>query len=170
MYLGPLLNLSPSPSTDPSGAFAINALTLTILDGLSNEPHDTHHPIASGQVYEDQKPEALKKAEDYRTVRLPKFLAYFERVLSGEASGGGEYLHGGKLTYADLVLFQALDGVTYAFPKCVKRLREGGEYEKVFGLYERVKGDEKLKAYLGSERRQKYGNGIYRRYPELDDE
>ena len=34
------------------------------------------------------------------------FLAYFERVLSGKASGGGPWLYGGRLTYADLVLFQ----------------------------------------------------------------
>ena len=34
------------------------------------------------------------------------FLAYFERVLSGKASGDGPWLYGGRLTYADLVLFQ----------------------------------------------------------------
>ncbi|MBH1945660.1 glutathione S-transferase family protein, partial [Erythrobacter sp. YJ-T3-07] len=38
--------------------------------------------------------------------RLPKFLGYFERVLQGEASGEGPWLYGGKLSTADLVLFQ----------------------------------------------------------------
>lgn len=160
----------PSADEDPVGIYHVNALTLTALDGLSNEAHDTHHPIATGDYYEDQKPEALKKAKDYRANRLPKFLGYFERVLKGEASKGGEYLYGGQLTYADLVFFQCLDGVTFAFPKAVARLRESGDYDRAFALYDRVKGLDKVKAYLESDRRQKYSMGIWRHYPELDDE
>jgi len=67
------------------------------------------------------------------------------------------------------VLFQALDGVSHAFPKRVAKLRETGDYDKVFALYDRVKALEKVKAYLESDRRQKYGMGIYRHYPELDE-
>lgn len=148
----------------------MNSLTLTALDGLSNEVHDVHHPVAVGAYYEEQKEEAKRKADDYRRNRLPKFLGYFERVLSGPASQGGEYLYGGQLTYADLVLFQTLDGTTYAFPKCVEKAKKSGKYDKVFALYDRVKGREKIKAYLESDRRQKYGLGIYRHYPELDDD
>ncbi|KAK5939559.1 hypothetical protein PMZ80_007937 [Knufia obscura] len=170
MYLGPQLGLVPDVSEDPVGIYHVNSLTLTALDGLSNEPHDTHHPIAVMEYYEAQKEEAKKKAKDYRESRLPKFLGYFERVLSGDASKGGEYLYGGQLTYADLVLFQTVDGVSFAFPKCVEKLKGSGKYEKVFQHYERVKGRENIKAYLGSERRQKYSMGIYRYYPELDDE
>ncbi|KAJ9502257.1 hypothetical protein LTR99_001105 [Exophiala xenobiotica] len=167
LYLGPKLGLVPNADSDPFGLYHVNSLTLTALDGLSNEPHDVHHPIATGWYYEDQKPEALKKAKDYREERLPKFLGYFERVLSGPASGG-EYLYGGKLTYADLVLFQCLDGLTFAFPKCLASLKASGKYSKVFALYQRVKGLERIKAYLESDRRMKYGLGIYRYYPELD--
>lgn len=101
-------------------------------------------------------------------MRLPKFLEYFERVLRGPASKGGEYLYGGKLTYADLVLFQCLDGVQHAFPKCVGKGREEGKYKKVWALYDRVKQGE-VKGYLESERRQKYSMGIYRYYEELDE-
>ena len=155
---------------DPHGLFHVQSLALTALDGLSNEAHDTHHPIGTALYYEDQKPEALRKAKDYRETRLPKFLAHFERSLNAPSSGGGEWLYGGELTYADLVLFQCLDGVTFSFPKAIQRVREIGEYEKVFALYERVKALPKIKEYLGSDRRQKYGNGIYRHYPELDDE
>ncbi|RVX74415.1 hypothetical protein B0A52_01541 [Exophiala mesophila] len=170
LYLGPKLGLTPDTDNDPVGAYHVNALTLTALDGLSNEAHDTHHPIATGDYYEDQKPEALKKARDYRTNRLPKFLGYFQRVLEGPASKGGEYLYGGQLTYADLVLFQTVDGVIFAFPKCLAALRSSGKFDKVFAHYERVKAHEKIKAYLESDRRMKYGNGIYRHYPELDEE
>ncbi len=148
----------------------INGLVLTALDGLSNEPHDVHHPVATGLYYEDQKEEAKRKADDYLQNRLPKFHGYFERVLSGEASKGGEWLFGGKVSVADLVLWQCLDGVKYAFPNAMGRLEKEGRYEKVFGLYERVKERPNIKAYLGSERRQKYGMGIYRHYPELDEQ
>jgi len=170
LYLGPKLGLVPSADSDPNGYYHVNALALTALDGLSNEAHDTHHPIAVGKYYEEQKDEALKKAADYRQNRLPKFLGYFERVLSGTASKGGEWLYGGQFTYADLVLFQTLDGVTFAFPKRVQKLKDSGEYSKVFALYERVKERENIKAYLKSDRRQKYSLGIYRHYPELDDD
>ena len=166
-YLGPKLGLAGDPE-DESAVYYINELALTALDGLSNEAHDTHHPVASGAYYDEQKPEAKKKSEDYIVNRLPKFLGYFERVLKGEASKGGEWLHGGKLTWADLVLWQAVDGVSFAFPKALKKMREIGGYEKVFEHQDRVKGLEAVKEYLGSDRRMKYGNGIYRCYPELD--
>lgn len=170
LYLGPKLNLVPAQEEDPEALYQINALALTALDGLSNEPHDVHHPIAIGLYYEDQKAEALKKAADYRANRLPKFMGHFERVLSSPSSAGGEYLHGGKLSYADLVLFQTLDGVHFAFPNCCRKARESGEYKQVYALYDRVKGLPKIKEYLGSGRRLAYGNGIYRNYPELDEQ
>lgn len=170
LYLGPRLGLVPTLEEDEGGVYHVNQLALTALDGLSNEPHDCHHPIATSLYYEDQKVESKRKSEDYIKNRLPKFLGYFERVLKGEASKGGEWLYGGKLTYADLVLFQCLDGVKYMFPNATKRLEKEGKFQAVFALYERVKGREKIKAYLGSERRQKYSLGIYRHYPELDEE
>ncbi len=44
----------------------------------SCEVHDTHHPIASGLYYEDQRREAKRRAADFVANRLPKFLGYFE--------------------------------------------------------------------------------------------
>ncbi|MCJ1339642.1 hypothetical protein MMC09_004932 [Bachmanniomyces sp. S44760] len=170
LYLGPRLGLVPSPIANPEGLYRVNELALTALDGLSNEPHEAHHPVSTSAYYEDQKSEALRRAQDYRTNRLPKFLAHFERVLGSKSSGGGgEWLYAGRMTYADLVLFQALDGVSHAFPNAVRGLRDSGDYDKVWALYERVKGLENVKAYLGSDRRMKYGSGIWRYYPELDE-
>lgn len=45
---------------------------------------------------------------------------------------------------------------------------KSGQYDGVFKLYEAVKERPNIKDYLASERRQKYGNGIYRYYAELD--
>lgn len=97
LYLGPRLGLVPSAAEDEDAIYKVNELALTALDGLSNEAHDCHHPVASGLYYEDQKDEAKRKSEDYIANRIPKFLGYFERVLKGEASQGGEWLYGGQL-------------------------------------------------------------------------
>ena len=167
LYLGPRLGLA-GPEDDETAIHHVNQLALTALDGLSNEVHDVHHPIAPGAYYEEQKEEAKAKAKDWLTSRSPKFLGYFERVLQGQASGGGEYLYKNRLTYADLVLWHCLDGVGFAFPKWVKRVREEKKFERVWDLYERVKGLDGIREYLGSERRLRYGMGIYRHYPELD--
>ncbi|KAK3373237.1 hypothetical protein B0T24DRAFT_527411 [Lasiosphaeria ovina] len=168
LYLGRRLGLVPSEDDDPDGMYRVNALALTALDGLSNEPHDCHHPIASELYYEDQKDEGKRKAEHYIKTRLPKFLSYFEHVLTSKASGDGPWLYGGKLTYADLVLFQCLDGVKFMFPKAMAKLEREEKHSKVFALYEVVKARPKIKAYLESPRRQKYSNGIYRYYKEFD--
>lgn len=168
MYLGDRLGLVPE-TDNGYGHYHVHELALTALDGFSNEAHDVHHPIATGLHYEEQKDEAMKKAKDYRENRLPKFLDYFERVLSGESSRGGDYLYAGELSYADLVLFQCLDGVLHALPKAMATLRKSTKYDKVFALYDRVKERENIKKYLASDRRQKYGMGIYRHYPELDE-
>ena len=126
--------------------------------------------MATGKYYEDQKEEAKTKSADYTANRLPKFLGYFERVLTGEASKGGKFLYGGKLSYADLVLFQCLDGVKFAFPNAMARLEKEGKYKHVFALHESVQERPRIKQYLASDRRQKYSMGIYRHYPELDEE
>ncbi|KAI1087900.1 hypothetical protein F5B19DRAFT_486350 [Rostrohypoxylon terebratum] len=147
LYLGPRLGYA---------LYKVNGLALTALDGLSNEVHDCHHPIASGLYYEDQKDEAKRKAKDFVENRLPKFLGYFERVLQGKASGDGPWLYGGQLTYADLGT------------KAMAGAEKSGKYAHVFKLYGTVQERPRIKEYLASERRQDYSLGIYRYYEELD--
>lgn len=103
LYLAPKLGLGPK---EGAGVWHLNQIVLTILDGLSNEVHDTHHPIGVGLYYEDQKAEAKRKAQNFIQERLPKFLRYLQRVLKSKTSGDGPWLYGDNLTYADLVLFQ----------------------------------------------------------------
>jgi glutathione S-transferase len=59
-----------------------------------------------------------------------------------------------------------LDAVKYAFPKAIGK---EGKFNLVFELYESVKGRSRIKEYLASERRQKYGMGIYKYSAELDE-
>lgn len=165
-YLGEVAGLAPSASGP--GRHHVQALALTALDGFSNEVHNTHHPVDIQAYYDDQKVEALRYTRAYVGSRLPKYLAYFEKVLEAPTSGEGPWLYGGKLTYADLVLYHGLDGVQFAFPKALAKARESGKYDRVFALYEAVKERPNIKAYLASERRQKYSNGLFRYYAELD--
>ncbi|KAL7946750.1 glutathione S-transferase [Trichoderma barbatum] len=167
LYLAPKLGLAP---TSGDGVYHLNAIAMTILDGLCVEVHETHHPIATDKYYEDQKDEAKARSKSFREQRLPRYLTYVQRLLDGEKSGDGGWLYGGELTYVDLVLFQCLDGTQYAFPKTVEKLRKGGKFDGVFKLYDAVKERPNIKAYLESERRIKYADGIWRHYPELEED
>lgn len=169
MYLAPKLGLGPPAGSDD--LYRLNAIVLTALDGLSNEIHDCHHPICTSLYYEDQKPEALRRSISYVTNRLPKYLEYFDRVVRANKANRNEdapWLFGPSLTYADLVLFQCIDGTQHQFTKAVTALREAGKYKDVFALYDAVKARPKIAAYLKSERRIPYGNGVWRHYDELD--
>lgn len=161
-FLGPRLGLVPA---DEAGRRWVHQLQLTIADMLT-EAHDTHHPIAGGLYYKEQKPEALRRAADFTAVRLPKFLDYFEAVLTRNPQGA-EFMVGGTLTYADLSMFQMIAGLRYAFPRAMKRLEPG--YPLLVALHDRIAARKRIKAYLKSKRRQAFNNDdIFRRYKELD--
>jgi glutathione S-transferase len=163
-YLGPKLGLAPAD--DKLLSFA-NGLQLTIAD-MVVEAHDTHHPIASGLYYEDQKEAAKVRSADFLRHRLPKFMGYFERVLDHNPAGKSHAV-GGDTTYVDLSLFQLIEGVTYAFPRAMATF--GKHYPALAALRERVRTRPKIAAYLASDRRIPFNeDGIFRHYPELDQE
>ncbi|HTU57931.1 MAG TPA: glutathione S-transferase [Polyangiales bacterium] len=161
-YIGPRIGLVAATE---AGRFAALQHQLTIADWVA-ESHDTHHPIGVGLYYEDQKNEALQRSEDFRSSRLPKFLGYFERVLS--ASARRSYLTGARISYADLSLFQVVSGLRYAFPRAFARAAR--KAPRVTELAERVAERPNVAAYLKSPRRLAFNEqGIFRNYPELDE-
>ena len=161
-YLGPRLELEPK---DEAAAFFTRQLALTIAD-VAAEAHDTHHPIAVSLYYKDQKPEAARRAKEFRDDRIGKFMGYFERVLDAGPSGG-EFLVGQALTYADLGLFQTIEGLRYAFPKTMQ-INEHS-WPKSVALHDRVAALPKIAAYLASPRRVAFNeDDLFRHYPELD--
>ncbi|WP_084396395.1 glutathione S-transferase [Henriciella aquimarina] len=160
-YLGPKLGLVPE---DARLALWTHQIQLTVAD-LVVEAHDTHHPLGPGAYYEDQKAEAKTRAQAFRDSRLPKFLDWFEEILT-QNPAGDTWLVGDALTYADLSLFHSLEGLDHAFPKAMKRLE--GDYPKARALQARVRERPNIAAYLKSDRRQPFGEGIFRHYPELD--
>ena len=161
-FLGPRLGLVPASE---AGRFAALQHQLTLAD-LVAEAHDTHHPIAVGLYYEDQKAEAKRRSEQFLRDRVPKFIGYFEAVLR---RGGPHrrYLLGRTCSYADLSLFQAVEGLRYAFPNGFGRhLRK---FPRVAALGARVAERPRTAEYLASPRRIPFNEmGIFRRYPELD--
>ncbi|MGE5639166.1 MAG: glutathione S-transferase [Clostridia bacterium] len=153
LYLGPRLGLAPK--SEPA-RLLVHQRQLTIADWLV-EAHDTHHPIGSGLYYEDQKRESRRRSEDFRRNRLGKFLGYFESVVEPKS----------RLTYADLSLFQMIEGLRYAFPNAMRRLEP--RHPRCIALHDRVAAAPRIAAYLRSGRRIPFNEmGIFRHYPELD--
>ena len=163
-YLGPRLGLVPKAVAMRLWA---HQLQLLIADFVV-EAHDTHHPVAKSLYYEDQKAESLRRAENFRSLRLPKFLGYFERVLK-ENPDGDAGMVGPSISYVDLSVFHVMAGLDYAFPRTMARLKPA--YPKLTSLCQRVPARPRIAAYLASTRRMPFNqHGLFRHYPELDGE
>lgn len=161
LYLGARHALAPASE---SGRLWVHQLQLTLAD-LIAEAHDTHHPIASSLYYEDQRPEAKRRAANFVAERIPKFLGYFEALLARQSASA--YLTGRTATYADLSLFQVVTGLRYAFPKAMARIER--KHRRVTALHDRVAARPRIAAYLASPRRIAFNEqDIFRRYPALD--
>ncbi len=161
-YLGPRHGLTPR---DEAGRLWIHQLQLTVADFLV-EIHDTHHPISGNLYFSEQKKEARRRSADFLKTRAPKYLGYFEGVLT-HGNRGGRYVNGAKLSYADLSLFQIIAGLRYAFPHAMAK--SARRYPRLFALHEQVLERPRIAAYLASPRRLAFNTeGIFRHYPELD--
>jgi glutathione S-transferase len=159
-YLGPRHALAPK---NEQGRLWVHQLQLTIADFVE-EVHNTHHPIASALYYEEQRKEAKRHSREFWKRRPQKYLGYFERVLE---RSGGPWLLGRRISYADLSLFQVVEGMRYAFPKAMRRLERAipGVVAVRDAVYERPR----IAAYLASPRRIPFNEyGIFRHYKELD--
>jgi glutathione S-transferase len=157
-YLGARHGLAPRAE---AGRLWAHQLQLTIADFV-DEIHDTHHPIAGALYFEDQRPEARRRAADFLERRAPKYLGYFEGLL---AQNG--HLVGVRISYPDLSLFQIVAGLRYAFPRAMTRLEKA--CPQLVALHDRVAARPRIAAYLQSPRRIPFNrHGVFRHYPELD--
>ncbi|KEQ07684.1 glutathione S-transferase [Pseudorhizobium pelagicum] len=161
-YLGPRLDLVPAGEAERIFA---HGLQLTITDFVT-EIHDTHHPLGIDDYYEDQKDEAKARSSRFLSSRLPKFMSYFEAVLSANPTGTAHAV-GSRASYVDLSLFQVMEGLRYAFPNTMKHFEE--EIPLLVSLHGRIGERAGIRNYLASERRIPFNEmGIFRHYPELD--
>jgi glutathione S-transferase len=162
--LGPHLGLVPEAEAT---RLWIHQLQLTVED-LVVDLHDTHHPVAMSLYYEDQKPEAKRRAKFFTEERGPELLGYFERVLQCNPGRSNGYMSGRSLSYIDLSMFQVVEGLRYAFPNMMARLEP--DIPGLVALHERVAKRPNITAYVASERRLPFNEeGIFRHYPELED-
>ncbi|MBD8066205.1 glutathione S-transferase [Devosia sp. PTR5] len=162
LYLGGRLGLAPA---EERLKLWTHQIQLTIADFVL-EAHDVHHPVGAEKYYEEQKPEARRRAGEFREARVPKFLTWFETILERNPAGDA-FLVGDSLTYADLSLFQVMSGLDYGFPRLMARV--GGGYPKVRALVARIAERPRIKVYLASDRRLPNSeDDLFRHYPELD--
>src|SRR5881296_105626 len=162
-FLAPRFGLVPD---DEALRAEASQIQLTIADFVG-EIHDTHHPIAGGLYYEDQKREAKRRAQDFAKERMPKYLGWLEDLLARNEKSEGRWLVGRDLTYVDLSAFQVIEGLRYAFPNAMARLER--RIPRLIALRDRVAERPRMAAYLESERRLPFNQeGIFRHYPELD--
>ena len=161
MFIGAHHQLAPA---DEAGRLWTHQLQLSVTDFVK-EIHDTHHPIGAAFYYEEQKAEAKRYSENFLKLRVPKFLTYFETVLT---RNGGRHLVGSSITYIDLSLFQLVAGLRYAFPRAMARIEPS--VPRLIALHDAVQVRPRIAAYLASPRRMGFDEkGVFRRYPELDE-
>jgi glutathione S-transferase len=162
LFLGSRLKLAPR---DEAGKLWTNQLQLTILD-LYLEIFHTHHPLGDGYAYEEQKSAAKRRTKDFLSVRLPKFLGYFERVLERNRARG-PWMIGARLSYADLSIAQVIAGLQYAFPVATRRALR--TRPRLRTLHDEVFARPRIARYVASGRRLAFNNeDLFRHYPELD--
>ncbi|HEU0149324.1 MAG TPA: glutathione S-transferase [Bradyrhizobium sp.] len=158
-YLGGRHGLVPKAE---AAQFWVHQLQLTITDFVV-EVHDTHHPLGPSMYYEDQRAQAKKRTAEFWNERVPKYLGYFERILTDN----GPYITGRKLSYVDLSLFQIVEGLRYAFPNRMQAFER--KIPGLIALHDRVAARPHIAAYLASERRIAFNeDGIFRYYKALD--
>ncbi len=163
-FLGPRLGLVPDDGVTQVEA---NQIQLTLADFV-DEIHDTHHPIAGGLYYEDQKGASKRRARNFVQERMGKYLSWLEKVLERNRKSGGQWLVGVERTYVDLSAFHVVEGLRYAFPNAM--VRQEPEVPRLIQLRDRVAKRKRIAAYLKSTRRQPFNEmGVFRHYPELDE-
>jgi glutathione S-transferase len=162
LFLGDRLKLAPA---DGAGRLWTHQLQLTVLDFYLEIFH-THHPLGDGYAYEEQKAAARRRTRDFLRVRLPKFLSYFERVLTLNRARG-PWMVGARVSTADLAMAQVLAGLCYAFP--IASARALRRRPRLRALQAAVFERPRIARYLASGRRAPFNNeDLVRHYRELD--
>jgi glutathione S-transferase len=98
--------------------------------------------------------------------RVPKYLGYFERVLSDNRSRPAHAV-GAALTTVDLSPFRVWADMSYTFPRAFRGAEK--RYPLLAALTANVAARPNIARYLASDWRIPFNeSGIFRHYPELD--
>ncbi len=148
---------------DPATDLALIQLQLTVTDIVA-EVHDTHHPIAAGLYFDEQKEAAIAAGKNFREQRIPKYLDHFERALTVNP---GPFVAGDGWSHVDSSLFQLVEGLRHAFPQRMQAV--AGDYPRLVACRDAVSEIGGIARYCAGPRRIAFNeDGIFRHYPELD--
>ena len=161
LYLGPRLGLAPEGET---GRLWAHQIQLTLADfveeSAQHAPPARQQPLLRGPAAgSGPRGRAFPRRAD---AEVPRWL---ETILE---RSGGTWLVEGRLGYVDLAAFQVVEGLRYAFPRASEQALACTPL--LAGLAECVRALPNIAAYLASDRRIPFNeDGIFRRYPELDE-
>mmetsp|Transcript_44184 Transcript_44184/g.89221 ORF Transcript_44184/g.89221 Transcript_44184/m.89221 type:complete len:262 (-) Transcript_44184:97-882(-) len=137
----------------PAQAAKADQITLNVND-LFAECNQAFHPKDPKASYDSQKEEADKVSKAWAGGRLLVWLGHFEKVVKRLCPEGGGPLFG-KMSYADIALFHALDAVEAQFSSSdygEAWLKADVPTLKKWKTW--FAGRSQLKGYFGSERRK----------------
>ena len=117
LYLGDRHELAPR---DEAKRLWVHQIQLTVANFVG-EVHDTHHPWALISIMRNRKRKRCVEQYISARSRIPKYLTWFEQILTRNPEGD-KNLVGQRVSYADLSLFQLVEGLLYAFPRATTQI------------------------------------------------
>jgi glutathione S-transferase len=147
--------------SSPTQRFEILQTALLITDTVT-EIDRVHHPLSVELHYDEQKEEAQRAAQAFWDKRANRIFGHFDQLLAVNP-----FIFGPQPGVCDLLLFQLVSGMQYAFPTRMGRLL--GRYPSISRCVSQVAQLPKVSAYLASDRRPKFTEaGLFRHHAELD--
>lgn len=150
IYLGDQLGYAPQSAAETARA---NCTMLNALDYVS-DGRSSFHPIKNSMSYKDQKEEGDKVSKEFSQTRMKLFLHHFNKVIKSNGSSPENPIAGGStVTYADFVLFYALDATASQFnSEFYEKAWDNTNVPELKAYYKWIQARPKLQAYFKSDR------------------
>lgn len=98
--------------------------------------------VSSPATYLKAPFDAYTVPKGFRRETLPRWLTFFEVLLSSPESKGAEYFIDGKLSYVDVVVFAHMQAVRSIEPECLQ------PFPKLLAHFKRMESRPRIAAYL----------------------
>eukprot|EP00753_Platysulcus_tardus_P000694 PLAT10647.2.p1 GENE.PLAT10647.2~~PLAT10647.2.p1 ORF type:complete len:485 (-),score=191.11 PLAT10647.2:91-1545(-) len=145
-FLAGLKGAKPDALEDEAAA---DELTLDVLDALM-EAMVAYHPVSMRMPAREQVEEAKVPVADFLAGRLPRYLCSWEAALASVEDDEPRHVAGGRLTYADLVLFNFMRGMLAQKPEVCP----ADKFPLLHAHYAMMSARPRLAAFVASERSQ----------------
>ncbi|KAG2423229.1 hypothetical protein HXX76_015486 [Chlamydomonas incerta] len=142
-YLGRQFGLMPA---DPEAAAHVEQLLAVVTDGVG-EGRLAFHPKDHYASHKTQVAESVPYIKQYGEQRLPKYLAYWEEVLSKNPTRSG-FLVGADISVADLAVYQFMAAAQQHY----RQWYDAVEAPAAKAHQARIAARPRLAAYLASDR------------------